>query len=112
MDSNIPRCRKGVQQLTGQLAALGRFITRFTRLKPFLITIRGAKRAGWNEECDQAFMVIKQYLIEPPILASPEVGDMLYLYMAVSKVSVSSALFKEDENRKHRLIFFVRKYMS
>ena len=36
----------------------------------------------------------KQYLIEPPILVSPNAGDMLYLYLAVSEVSVSEALLK------------------
>ena len=65
-----------------------------------------------NEECDQDFMAIKLYLIEPPILASPETGDTLYLYLAVSEVSVSAALFKEDENEKQKPIFFVSKSLS
>ena len=53
--------------------------------------------------------MIKQYLNESPILASPEASDTLYFYLTVSEVSVSAALFKEDENRKQRSIFFVRK---
>ena len=57
-------------------------------------------------------MAIKQYLTEPPILASPEASDTLYLYLGISKVLVSVALFKEDENRKQRLIFFVSKSLS
>ena len=61
--------------------------------------LKGAKRVGWSEECDQAFMEIKQHLIEPPILASLRVGDTLHLYLVVLKVLVSAALFKEDENR-------------
>ena len=54
-------------------------------------------------------MAIKQYLTEPLILTSPRAGDTLYLYLEVSKVSVSSALFKEDKNRKQRPIFFISK---
>ena len=54
-------------------------------------------------------MEIKQYLTEPQILASPRVGDTLYLYLAVSKASVTTTLFKEDENLKQRPIFFVSK---
>ena len=57
-------------------------------------------------------MAIKQYLTELPILASPGAGDTLYLYLAVSKASVSATLFKEDENQKQRPIFFVRKSLS
>ena len=42
--------RKEVQQLTGRLVALGRFISRFTeRLKPFFTSLRGANWAGWDE---------------------------------------------------------------
>ena len=40
-------------------------------------------------------MAIKQYLTEPPILASPEVGETLYLYIVVSDISVSAALLKK-----------------
>ena len=40
---------------------------------------------------------------------SPKASNMLYLYLAVLEVSVSVALFKEDENKKQRPIFFVRK---
>ena len=57
-------------------------------------------------------MAIKQYFIELPILASPRAGDTLYLYLAVSKGSISAALFKEDENRKQRPIFFISKSLS
>ena len=53
-----------------------------------------------------------QYITEPPILDSPEVGDILYLYLAVSEISVSVALFKEDDSRKQRPIFFISKFLS
>ena len=113
MDSHAPTSRKGVQQLTGQPVALEQFISSFTdRLKPFFITLRGAKRDGWNEEWDQAFMAIKQYLTEPSILASPGARNLLYLYLAESEASIRAALFKEDENRKQRPIFFVNKSLS
>ena len=56
LESPAPSSRKGVQQLTGQLAALGRLISRFTdRLKPFFAILKEANRAGWNEECDRGF---------------------------------------------------------
>ena len=100
----------GVQQLTGRLAALEQLISFFPdRLKQFFITLRGAKRNGRNKECDQAFKVIKQYLTEQLILVIPEAGDTLYLYLAMSKASISASLFKEDENRKKRPIFFTIK---
>ena len=97
MESQTSTSRKGVQQLTGRFDALERFISHFIdRLKSFFTTKIGAKNIGWNMKCDKALMAIKQYLTEPPILASPETGKTLYLYTVVSDVSVSAALFKED----------------
>ena len=111
--SPAPTSKKGIQQLTGQLATLGRFISRFTdHLKPLFTTLRGANRAEWNEECDRAFVAIKKYLIKPPILVSPETGDTLYLYQVASDIAVSAALFKEYGDAKLRLVFFVSKSLT
>ena len=45
MESQTPTTIKGVHQLNGWLAALGRFISRFTdRLKPFVTTLKGLSR--------------------------------------------------------------------
>ena len=45
MDSRATTSRKGVQQLTGQLASLEQFISRSTnRLRPFFTTLKGAKQ--------------------------------------------------------------------
>ena len=113
MQSPAPISKKGIQQLTSRLATLGRFISRFTdRLKLFFFTLRGANRGEWNEECDQAFIAIKQYLIEPPIIMSPKAGDTLYLYLAASNIAVSAALFKECGDAKLRPLFFVSKSLS
>ena len=102
--------RKGIQQLMGRLAALGRFISRSTGcLKPFFTILKEANRIGWNEECDRAFTHIKQYLAKPPILASPDTGETLFLYLAVSKVAVSAALFKENNDRSQKPVFYISK---
>ena len=46
LQSPTPSSKKGIQQLTGRLAALRRFISWFTdRLKPFFTTLREANRA-------------------------------------------------------------------
>ena len=111
--SSAPSSKKEIQQLTGQLSALGRFISRFTdRLKPFFTTLRGASWAEWDEECDRALVAIKQYLTEPLILVSSGHGDTLYLYLAASEIVVSAALFKECEDAKLRPVFFVSKSLT
>ena len=113
LESPALASRKGIQQLTGRLAALKWFISRFTyRLKSFFVTLKGANQAEWNEECDESLTVIKQYIAVPPVLANPEVGETLFIYLAVLDVSVSVALFKEYENRKQRPVIFVNKSLT
>ena len=47
LESPAPASRKGVQQLTDRLAALGLFIFQFIdRLKLFFVTLKGANQAG------------------------------------------------------------------
>ena len=80
LESSAPNSRKGVQQLTSRLVAPVQFISRFTDyLKPFFATLKEANLAGWNEECDQAFMAIKRHLEEPPVLTSPEADETLFV---------------------------------
>ena len=113
LQSPAPSSKKEIQQLTGRLAALGRFISRFTdQLKPFFTTLKGASRTEWGEECDRAFLAIKQYLTEPLVLVSPGHGDTLYLYLAASEIAVSAALFKECEDEKLRPVFFISKSLT
>ena len=113
LQSSTPTSNKEIQQLTGRLATLGRFISRFIdRLKPFFTTLRGGSRAQWDKECDQALAAIKQYLTEPPILVSLGHGDTLYLYLAASEITVSAALFKECEDKKLQPVFFVSKSLT
>ena len=113
LQSPAPSSKKEIQRLTGRLAALGRFISCFTDwLKPFFTTLRGASRPEWDEECDRTFIAIKQYLTEPPILASSKAGDTLYLYLAASDMAVSAGLFKECRDAKLRPVFFVSKSLT
>ncbi|XP_024016271.1 uncharacterized protein LOC112089750 [Eutrema salsugineum] len=51
------------------------------------------------------------YLLTPPILAKPENGEMLFLYIAISASAVSSVLVREDRGEQ-RPVFYVSKSLS
>ena len=57
-------------------------------------------------------MTIKQYLAEPLVLASLEAGETLFVYLAVSDVAVSAALFKENVDGRQRPVFFISKSLA
>ena len=67
-----PKIVKEVQSLTGRVAALNRFISRATdKCHPFFKVIQKAKKdVDWTAECEEAFQQLKQYLMEPPLLAN------------------------------------------
>ncbi|RZK27622.1 MAG: RNA-directed DNA polymerase, partial [Hymenobacter sp.] len=92
-----PRNKREIQRLTGRVAALSRFISRSTdKCLPFYKLLRGNKKFEWTEKCEEAFEQLKQYLAEPLTLAKPEVGETLYLYVAVSHTAVSGVLVREE----------------
>ncbi|XP_026456048.1 uncharacterized protein LOC113356986 [Papaver somniferum] len=103
-----PRNKKEIQRLTGRLAALNRFISRFSdKCKSFFLALKKAEKFGWNEECEHAFNEIKQYLISPPVLTSPKTGQTVYIYLAASDYAVS-AVFKAFKAilRRTRLVVY------
>lgn len=101
-----------MQSLTGRIAALNRFISRSTdKCLPFYELLRGNKRFVWDEKCEEAFTQLKQYLTTPPVLAKPEVGDTLTLYIAVTSSAVSSVFIREDRGEQ-KPIFYISKRMT
>jgi hypothetical protein len=73
MDMAPPQSTKGIQRLTGRLAALNRFISRSAeRSLPFLKTLHGAKNFTWDPEQVVAFEFLKQYLYDLATLTSLE----------------------------------------
>ena len=77
----------------------------------FYDLLRGNKRFIWDEKCEVAFTQLKHYLTTPPVLAKPDVGDVLSLYVAVSQAAVSSVLIKEDRGEQ-KPIFYTSRRMT
>jgi len=99
-----PWTTKQMQQLTGRISALNRFISRSTdKCLPFFKILR--KTFEWSSECEEAFRKLKEYLTNPPLLSRPGEGEILYLYLAVSPLAVSSALVREDSGIQQPVYF-------
>ena len=107
-----PKNSREVLRLTGRIAALNRFISRSTdKCLPFYDLLRGNKKFIGDEKCEEAFAQVKQYLTTPHVLAKPNVGDVLSLYVAVSPAAVSSVLIKEDRGEQNP-IFYTSRHMT
>ena len=67
----------------GRVAYIRRFILNLVgRCHPFNKLMKKGVPFEWDDACQNAFENIKQYLIHPPILATPIQGEPLMLYIA------------------------------
>lgn len=86
IDVPSPKDMREVQQLTGWIPALNRFISRsMDKCLPFYQLLRGNKHFEWDDRCEKAFQQLKSYLSTPPVLAKIEDRETLYctsLYQA------------------------------
>ncbi|XP_019159996.1 PREDICTED: uncharacterized protein LOC109156598 [Ipomoea nil] len=109
LDMEPPRSIKEVQRLNGRLAALGRFLSKSAeRSLPFFQILKKSKGFEWMPDCQKAFEELKKYLLSPPLLAKPEAGETLILYLGVSQGAISSVLVKK-EGGTQRPIYYVSK---
>ena len=92
-----PSNPKEVQVLTGMLAALNRFISKFSdRCRPFYQLLKKWKGFQWDDECEKAFQNLKEYLVRAPMLSAPEPGEELFMYLSVSEHAVSAVLLRDQ----------------
>ncbi|XP_030925537.1 uncharacterized protein LOC115952495 [Quercus lobata] len=85
-----------IQVLTGMLAALNRFISKFSdRCRPFYLLLKKWKGFWWDDECEKAFQDLKEYLTRAPMLTAPEPREELFMYLFVFDHAVSAVLLRD-----------------
>ncbi|XP_074327047.1 uncharacterized protein LOC141664986 [Apium graveolens] len=83
------------------------------RCKEFFKAIKGrGKDFLWTPDCEEAFLKIKEQLGNPPMLAKPEDGETLILYLAVSEYSVSAVLLKEEASHQWPVYYVSKRLLD
>ena len=63
---------------------IARFISHLTATcEPIFKLLKKDQVVKWNDECQNAFDKIKEYLQEPPILMPPVEGRPLIMYLTI-----------------------------
>lgn len=66
---------KEVQQLTGRVSSLSRFMSKSAdRALPFFKCLKKNDKFQWTVECEETFARLKEFLTTPPILCRPTLG--------------------------------------
>ncbi|XP_019199712.1 PREDICTED: uncharacterized protein LOC109193303 [Ipomoea nil] len=108
LDMHPPTTVREVQQLTGRLAALSRFLSKLAeRALPFFKVLRKVNGFVWDDEFRAAFDELKEYLMSPIVLSKPELGEELDVYLAVSDRAVSAVVCRTDSEGVHRPVYYV-----
>ena len=107
-----PTSVKEVQQLTGRMATLSRFVSAGgEKGYPYFLCLKRNSRFAWTDECETAFVKLKEYLATPPVLCKPVADVPLRLYFAVTERAISSVLVQEQDQIQ-KPIYFVSKALQ
>ena len=101
-----PISMKEVQQLTGRMAALSRFVSvGGDKGHPYFQCLKRNNRFIWTKECEESFLKLKEYLTKPPVLCKPLPDTPLRLYFAVTDRAISSVLVQEQDQVQRPIYF-------
>jgi len=107
-----PTSMKEVQQLTGRMAALSRFVSAGgEKGHPYFQCLKRNSRFAWTDECEAAFLKLKEYLATPHVLYKPRAGAPIRLYFAVTEWAISYVLVQEQD-QVQRPVYFVSKALQ
>ncbi|XP_073219507.1 uncharacterized protein [Cicer arietinum] len=106
-----PSTEKEVRGFLGRLNYISRFISQLTATcEPIFKLLRKNQTVVWNQECQNAFEKIRQYLQNPPILAPPVLGRPLIMYLTVLDGAMGCVLGQHDETgKKEHAIYYLSK---
>jgi hypothetical protein len=109
---------KGIQKVTGCLAALSRFISRLgEKALPLYRLVKKSVHFSWTLEAKEDLTKLKATLSNPPILIPLATGDPFLLYVAVTTQVVSTTIVVERVEGGHalpvqRLVYFISEVLS
>ena len=108
---STPCTEKEVRGFLGRLNYIAIFISHLTATcEPIFKLLKKDQAVKWNDDCQNAFDKIKEYLQDPPILMPPVEGRPLIMYLTILENSMGCMLGQHDESgRKEHVIYYLNK---
>jgi hypothetical protein len=96
---------KGVQRVTGCLAALSRFISCLgEKALPLYHLLKKSEHFSWTLKAEEALTKLKAMLSNSLIVVPPAIGEPLLLYVAATTQVVSAVLVVKRAEEGHALL--------
>src|SRR3954463_5211881 len=118
LNINRTTCLKDIQRLTGCVAAVSWFVSRLgEKALPLYKLLKKADKFMWTDEADAALNQLKEILSSAPILAAPEPGEPLLIYMAATNrvISVIVMVERKEPGYEHgvqRPVYYVNEVLT
>ncbi|KAI5316920.1 hypothetical protein L3X38_036627 [Prunus dulcis] len=115
IQASPPRNKKELQSLLGKINFLRRFISNSAgKIQPFssLLKLKQEQTFKWEEQHQQAFQEIKDYLSNPPVLSPPKRGRPLKLYVSASELSIGSLLVQDNKEGKEQAVYYLSRTLT
>lgn len=108
MEMPPPKNISQLRSLQGRLQSIKQFITQLVdKCLPFNHLLHKNIPFRWEDKCVKSFHQLKQYLMNPPVLVPPIVGNPLILY-----ILLGALLAQEDPSRKERAIYYINSTLN
>ena len=105
------RTEKEIRGFLGRIQYISRFIAQLTMTRePIFRLLKKEVPTIWNEQCQEAFEKIKNYLMKPPILVLSVPEKPLLLYFTTTDTAMGALLAQYlEETRKENAIYYISK---
>ena len=75
---------------------------------PIYKLLKKGEQKEWNEECQKAFEWVKEYLLHPPVLQPPRLGEPLLLYLSITDEALGAMLAQKcADTGKENAIYYL-----
>jgi RNase H-like domain found in reverse transcriptase/Reverse transcriptase (RNA-dependent DNA polymerase)/Integrase zinc binding domain/Integrase core domain/Zinc knuckle len=107
---SAPKNVKMLQSFLGLCNYYNKFIPSYAKIcKPFFHLLRKGVSYVWSDECEQAFVTMKQRLTSAPVLMTPDFSKPFTIHTDASMDGVGAILSQKDDNgHEHPIIYISR----
>lgn len=106
--------KKEVRSFLGLVGWYRRFIPQFSKKAvPFMnLTAKAIKNPiPWTEECEKAFITLKERMCTVPVLRSPDFTKKFLVQVDALVRGIGTVLIQEDEGQEHNILYLSRKLL-
>lgn len=106
-----PTSIRSLRRFLGMVNYYRRFISDFSEVTaPLTNLLKGKpKIVHWNDEAENAFIILKEKLITAPILACPDFGRPFTIQTDASDTAIAGVLTQDVDGKEHVIAYFSRK---